>query len=98
MKMTARLTKAERCDLASDAYRAVLDGFESFSEDGVGVDLAYLMGAICKGGDAVVDWADCESPRPIVWALREKFPKDSPLWDFIVLDEDKQALGQTAPV
>ena len=80
-------TDAERCELARQAYDAAFDAFESFNDEKVGADLAYLMGAIVSGN--FVDWTAKgygDSPPVLLGALRRAFSADSPIWQFVIAD------------
>lgn len=60
--------------LAVEVFDAVYDGTESFEEQIVGADLAYLMYSILQGEDCVPE-GNCEWPkdRPILKVLRKAF-------------------------
>ena len=85
----------DRRKLASEAFDAAYKGFESFREQDVGADLAYLMGAILdveyakeNGEESFVDWTAevyGEQRPSLLKALKERFPKDSRIWEFIRL-------------
>lgn len=62
-------------NLACEVFDAVYDGSESFEEDNIGADLAYLMYAILHG-DHCVPELGCEwsKYRPIILLLRKAFP------------------------
>ena len=63
-------TKPDKVKLALAAYDAAIVGAESFEEQNIGADLAYLMAAILKGGQ-------CEWPedRAIIRVLKLRMNK-----------------------
>jgi hypothetical protein len=69
-----------RLSLAAEIYRLCYANTESFEEQHIGVDLAYLLGAIATDGE--VSWPD---DRPILKVL----PKDRGhvVWKYITDDE-----------
>jgi hypothetical protein len=71
-------------DLARTVYEVVLGATGSFEDDRIGADLAYLLGAILKGNQ-------CEWPedRPLVRLLREHFPPQHALWQYIEVEEEE---------
>lgn len=78
----------ERGILALEVYDIVFKAFESFREQNIGADLAYLMGAILDGPGSYVDWSndydDGETP-PLLPLLREHFPEKHEVWHYIQL-------------
>lgn len=68
--------------LAIEVYHVVRDATESFEEENVGADLAYLLPAILK--QMVCLW---DKNRPIVKLLRQHFPKAHPVWNHIRLEK-----------
>jgi hypothetical protein len=92
MNNQSKLSKSQRCVLAAKVFQAVADEFASFNEEGVGADLAYLLGAILDDSNrqsGFVDWSrDCVGPvaPAILDVLRRSFPEESPLWGFIRLE------------
>jgi hypothetical protein len=93
---------AARRALAVAVYETAFAAFESFREQNVGADLAYLMAAILAPGSDFVDWTRdaMDTVPPLLGALRAKFPEDSQLWQFIRLDtltaEDIEAMQNAA--
>ena len=67
-----------RLALIAEVYGCVLAHTESFSEDRVGEDLAYLLGAISVGKKC--EW---EHGRPLLRLLRKGFKPDHPVWKHI---------------
>jgi hypothetical protein len=65
-----------------EVYDTVHDAAESFeSEELVGADLAYLLGAMLKG-------TSCAWPadRPIVTLLKQSLPAAHPVWAHVVIE------------
>lgn len=89
--MPNHLSPTQRLLLANTVYKAVFDGTESFREGDVGIDLAYLLGAIVDPAGSFVDWSPDARPREtprIVLVLKIKFgppEKGAPVWQFIRL-------------
>lgn len=71
-------TDSERIGLIKSVYSAVFVGCESFEEDNVGADLAYILGAVAR--DGFCEWPE---DRPIVQILREAVGDDHPIWKYI---------------
>ena len=72
-------------ELALSVYETVFRETESFRENNVGADLAYLLGAILKN-NPVEAWLVCESNGhhdAILSALTDAFPPSHPVWTFI---------------
>lgn len=72
-------------DLALSVYETVFRETESFRESNVGVDLAYLLGAILKNtpDDA---WLECASDgghEGILAVLTNAFPQSHSVWTFV---------------
>jgi hypothetical protein len=89
------LSSLERAELANQVYNCAFEASESFREDSVGADVAYLMGAILDdpAKRSTVNWTrDDHSNRSpaLLCALRAKFPPTSPLWNFIVLGKRRR--------
>lgn len=96
----AAMDTQSRHTLARDVFDAVFIAFETFNDNHVGADLAYLLGAILNGCGDNVDWRHDEMGGripAIIPVLKESFPPDSPLWQFIVLDEEKTEASTTPP-
>lgn len=90
-KKQQRLTMEQRGILARDVFAAVFDECETFTEDDVGKDLAYLMGAILDDSekeDVFVDWSkEIMDQKPAIHGtLKVVFesPKED-VWKFIRL-------------
>ena len=72
----------QRAAIAQRVYDSVYHRTESFIDDNIGVDLAYLMGAIL--GDSYVDWTEEIRPeRPAILDILSGFDKNSDLWKYI---------------
>jgi hypothetical protein len=82
-----------RAQIASAVYDCAHEAFESFREGNIGADLAYLMGVILSKPELqlVVDWSRSGCAPELLTALREKFPPESPLWNYIVLGDREPA-------
>lgn len=85
------LSLEQRAMLAAEVFDVVYEAFDVFGEDFVGVDLAYLMGAILDPAakESWVDWSPEDLGHrevAILPVLREHFPANSPLWSYIVLE------------
>jgi hypothetical protein len=72
----------ERAALACEVYTATLSLCESFEEQHIGADLAYLMGAILIPGGAGCEWP---GDRPLVELLRGHFEAGHRVWSYITL-------------
>lgn len=70
--------KLQRHDLAVQIYDWVHEHTESFEEDNIGSDLAYLMGAILKESAF-----EAEDGCPLVELLKSGFPSEHALWTYI---------------
>jgi hypothetical protein len=71
-------------DVMREVYQAVLDRSESFEEDRIGADLAYLLGAMLKG-----EFCAWPADRPFVLVLRELFPdSEHVVWNYVELDDE----------
>ncbi|MBE7465989.1 MAG: hypothetical protein HS116_21140 [Planctomycetes bacterium] len=82
----------ERCKLAREVFEAAYEARDSFREEHLGADLAYLLGAIVdyrNFEDAHVDWtrdAYGEESPELLAILKEKFPnRHHQVWEFIRL-------------
>lgn len=72
---------------AHEVFSAILDATESFDHQGIGTDLAYLLGAIVDpSGEGFVDWSSVvrDEPPALLAILRERLPKDHAVWKHIV--------------
>lgn len=91
-QITDRNRLALRSAIADEVFGAVFDNFESFREDNVGADLAYLLGAIL-GGDEV-DWNPeeyGESVCPLGEFCLRHFKREHPVWHYIVWEKRPKA-------
>jgi hypothetical protein len=80
----------ERLKLAKEIFDAVFNHFDTFRDDNIGADLAYLLGAILCDDDANVDWTEENygNSGEVPKFIEESFPKDHPVWGFIVTDKE----------
>lgn len=92
--MTASMSFEERAILATEVFNAVFYAHQSFREDNVGADLAYLMGAILsppEQGD-FVDWSSealgSEMTPLILDTLQTCFHSSHAVWRFIRLEQE----------
>ena len=73
--------------LVQEVFNAVFDNCESFREDNVGADLAYLLGAFVQDhpDEAWVDWSEEVMPKlpALAHILYARFPPNHPVWLFI---------------
>lgn len=76
------LSAQKRLKLVQQVYQTFINVTESFTEDHIGVDLAYLFGAIAK--NSCCHW---DVDRPIILVLREQFTELHPVWQYIRTDE-----------
>jgi hypothetical protein len=76
--------------LARDVFDAVFAECESFEAGRVGTDLAYLLGAIVDDPEntAFVDWSPGIHESKLPGILRARFPAESSLWKYIVVDTE----------
>lgn len=86
-----RLTMEQRGKLARDVFATVFDECETFTEDDVGKDLAYLMGAILDDTEKVdchVDWTtEIMGTKPKCLVILERvYSEASVVWKFIIKD------------
>ena len=69
-----------RCDLVERVMQTTYDATESWRDDGLGADLAYLAWAIAAGTS--VQWhSDCSTRR----LFERLFAEDDPVWKRIEL-------------
>jgi hypothetical protein len=84
------MTKEEKADLALKVFDTAYNETETFREENIGADLAYLMGAILDTGEeSYVDWSSevyGEEPSALQ-ILKRSFPEHSTLWNYILLDD-----------
>lgn len=79
-------TKPTAASLAREIFQVLVHETETFREDNVGADLAYLMGAILDpSGEEFVDWRPCSCPQAptLLTLLREHFDATHSLWSHI---------------
>jgi rfaE bifunctional protein nucleotidyltransferase chain/domain len=79
------LSPAARLNLITDTSNFLYGSTESFEEEQVGADLAYLLNAIASGG-GVCEWPE---DRPIVKLLRKGKPKDHEIWCYIEIEKEE---------
>ena len=80
------LTDEDRLGLALEIFDLVYHNVDDFRSENIGVDLAYLLGAIVDRieGTAVVDWsAEAEAPA-LLLLLERLVPADHRVWQFIL--------------
>jgi hypothetical protein len=76
----------DRAQVALNLYVNVFDNTETCEE--VGEHLAYLMGAVLKGGNASVAFQNSvPSEVAFVRLLRECFPPEAPVWNYVTIEE-----------
>lgn len=83
---------AAQARLAREVFEAAMESAESFAEQGIGVDLAYLLGAIlAPSGNGVVDWSGggTQEPPELLKLLRERLPPKHPVWRHVHADARK---------
>lgn len=81
-----KLTESQRLRLIRKVYRWVIDNTETFEEQNIGADLAYLLGAISKNSQC--EWDD---DRPFLEVLGEGFKSRHVVWSFIEVTTGKKA-------
>lgn len=75
-----------RARIAWEVYRAAQADTDSFHQDDIGPDLAYLLGAILQpDGDGFVDWSRdvMDAPPRLHAILRNIIPATHPVWNYI---------------
>ena len=72
---------ADVLGLLAEVYQVVYNSTESFEEDLIGPDLAYLMGAITMNSY----WA-WGSTRPLMKILQEKFGLGHRIWSYVEME------------
>jgi hypothetical protein len=75
----------ERSELALDVYATIEHATESFEEEHIGADLAYLLGAILRGSGC--EW---DTDRPFVRLLRKCVHDEHAVWRSIHLVESDE--------
>lgn len=78
------LTGDARLALIEEVYGRLIQGTETFEANDVGLNLAYLLGAIANGNDVV--W---RSRSEFVRLVRREFPRQHPVWRFIRFDDEE---------
>lgn len=82
------LGRPTRAALALEVYELVFQATESFEVDSVGIELAYLLGAIL--GDQKVDWTAAswvEGPATLE-LFKRLFAPEHAVWQFIITDDE----------
>jgi hypothetical protein len=74
----------QRLQLLRELYETAHNETESFEQEDVGADLAYLMGAVLE--DSHCSW---EADRPLVRLLREHLPSSHAAWEFIHIETEE---------
>ncbi len=83
------MTSTQRCILANTVFDCVFANCETFREDNVGADLAYLLGAITdlhNPNDSFVDWSVegyGKTPPRLLEIIRREFPLEHDVWRFV---------------
>ena len=73
-----------RAVLAKEVYDTLYRGSQSFEEDNIGSDTAYLLGAILKNEKC--EW---DAPRPFIRLLSDMFKGNHAVWNYInIIPED----------
>jgi len=82
-----------QASLAVDVYECVLRETESFEEQGIGADLAYLMGAILK--DNLCEWPES---CPLLQLLRQHYPPEHPIWRHVKIESGVRSIWHSSSV
>lgn len=80
------MSDSVRLALAAEVFDQVFEACESFRENNIGADLAYLMGAIVDPAakESYVDWSSELAEQPaLIEVLRTKFLPHHHVWQFI---------------
>lgn len=79
--------KIDKLALINEVFDAVFDRCETFREDNVGADLAYLLGAISDPKGSFVDWSKdaYDGHNQLYTILILHFPPRHDVWKFIKL-------------
>lgn len=77
---------AAQIHLATVVFDVCIQETESFEQEGIGTDLAYLLGAICKNN--MVEWRKPTLPA-LYFVLNKVFKKEHPVWSHIVIWEEE---------
>ena len=78
------LKDRQRLQLLRELYETVHNETESFEQEDVGADLAYLMGAVLE--DSHCRW---EADRPLVRLLRKHLPVSHVAWEYIHIETEE---------
>jgi predicted nucleotidyltransferase len=76
------MNPSDRVALIREVFEAVFRE-ESFREDDIGVQLAYLFGAIAQGGDTNGIELDPDTDGAVLALFERLFPANHPVWAFI---------------
>ncbi len=68
--------------LIQEVYTGVSKHCDTFEQDNIGVDLAYILGQIAISG------APWPPERKMLEILRECFPKDHTVWKYVEVEDD----------
>jgi hypothetical protein len=81
---------ADKAKLAEEIFSAVFDHHDTFRDDEIGADLAYLLGAIVCGDH--VDWTEESYGHSGVLPcfISESFAPNHVVWNFILTDAETQ--------
>lgn len=81
---------ADKARLAQEIFCAVFDHHDTFREENIGADLAYLLGAIMLGDH--VDWTEENYGHSgiVPKFITENFPPDHDVWTFVITDTQTQ--------
>lgn len=71
------MKKIDRLNLISEVYDSIYESTETFHEEFVGSDLAYLLGAIAK--NSIVSFKN----EPLLKILKSNFQSDHSVWKYI---------------
>lgn len=83
--LPASVAEPDKLRLLRELYDYLYHAVESFeSEDHIGADLAYLLGAILT--DSMCQWP---RNRPILYFLRAGCDEDHKVWDYIHEEDDQ---------
>ena len=80
-KDTVKLTREERLLLIEEVYTKLILATESFEPGNIGMELAYLFGAIAKCN--LCEWSGNSA---IVQLLQQNFHQNHPVWRFIEIE------------
>lgn len=82
--MNTKLTSEQKIKIIKQVFNACVNFSDSFDNDNIGADLAYLFGAIAKG--TCVDFTENGAgERPALYQiLINEFPETHVIWKFIL--------------